>query len=98
MSVEGDGSVVPAPVAGDLPEPGSSREQLVDQSMMGPMALRHRALRLLDDVRGGRSRRLLDQAALVLGHQSFDCSSEVLPEVKAAGDLHRVRCSGPGAF
>jgi hypothetical protein len=91
VSVKGNGSMVPAQMPGDLPKPGSLREHLVDQSMMGPTALRDRTLRLLDDFRGcGRSGELLDQAALVLDDQAFDRRGEVLPEVEAVGDLHRV--------
>lgn len=69
VGVLGDCAVVPAHVAGDLPEPGSLREHLVDLGVADLTALRHRALRFRDGFRrvcwwdGG----LLNQAALVLG-------------------------------
>jgi hypothetical protein len=75
MGVSRDGLMVPAHVPGDLPESGSLREHLVNQCVMSPAALRHRALRVLDGLRGfdGDRGGLLDQAALVLGDQPLDC-------------------------
>jgi hypothetical protein len=35
---------------------------------------------------------------LCLATRRFGCGGEVLPEVEAVGDLHRVRRSGPGAI
>jgi hypothetical protein len=70
----------------------------MDQGMVDPTALRHRALRLFDDFRSIAGDGLLDQTAFVLGDQAFDRSGEVLPEVKTVGDLHRTRRSGPSAF
>lgn len=100
VSVLGYGAMVLAQVSGDPPEAGTLCEHLVDQGVMGTAAPRYPTVRLLNGLRGftDRSGRLLDQTSFVLGDQAFDCSGKVLPQLEAISDLHRFRCSGPGAF
>jgi hypothetical protein len=98
-----DGVQAPAQVAGDFPQAAAFGAQAVDQFVLAAGALGELPGRL----RRGLRRRLgivpegweggLGQAGAVGGDALLDGLGQVLPQVEAVGDLHRIRRPGPGA-
>lgn len=100
-----DGMPSPAQMPGDLPEPQSLGEQVVDERVMHPGTFGELSGRLV--VLGGRRVRGLPlrfgpkcrdgkvtEAGAMGGDRLLDRVGEVLPQVEAVGDLQSLWCGG----